>query len=311
MTSVADVLEPARLAEEAGFDRITTGEYRSDALTWLGALGAATDDVPVATTIASIALRHPTVTAEGVAALRDIHGDRIELGLGVSHETLMVDELGLSQPTLRDLEDYVVAVRSVLAGDPVRNRRYQAPAHDRRRECAGMPPVLVAALGEAAALRAASYADGIILTWSPVGWTRRITDAVRAQDAITDRTTEIWVVLPTFATRDITAGREACADHLGAYLSLSAYRKMLEASTGDPERFQHAIADETRTGLVDRLGPDLLESVAAIGGPEETRHAISATAAAGADAVILYPLDTGSGWREAVDATITMVAPGP
>ena len=45
-TSVAELIGPARAAEHAGFDRISTGEYRNDALTWMALLAAATSSDP-------------------------------------------------------------------------------------------------------------------------------------------------------------------------------------------------------------------------------------------------------------------------
>jgi len=86
---VAELIGPARAAENAGFDRIMTGEYRSDALTWMALLAAATSYVPVTTTICSVALRHSTVVGEAVAAIRDVSGDRIEVGFGVSHPSVV------------------------------------------------------------------------------------------------------------------------------------------------------------------------------------------------------------------------------
>lgn len=309
-TSVVELLEPARAAEQAGFDRLATGEYRNDAITWMATLAAATTAIPVATTIASIALRHPTVVAEAVAAMRDVYGDRIELGLGVSHSTVVTEDLGLDLPTLSDLESYVMTVRAVLDGIPISIVRHRAPAHDRLRTETSPAPILVAALGEAAASRAARYADGIILTWSPSEWTRHIAKAVRHQDAERGRATRIWVVLPTFTTDDARVAREACARHLRPYLGLPSYRNILEMATADPARIESAASSQnTDRQVADALGSDLIESVSAIGTRDGVTAAVASTYEAGADAVILYPLDTGSGWREAVEATIRRCAP--
>lgn len=309
-TSVAELIDPARAAEEAGFDRIATGEFRNDAITWMATLAATTRKVRVATTIASIVLRHPSVVAEGVAALRDVYGDRIELGLGVSHRSLVSGDLGLDQPDLSDLEAYVGAVRSVLSGAPWSDGRLRVPAHERRRIEPGLLPLLVSVLGETAARRAARYADGVILTWSPIEWTRRITAAVREEDARTGRYTRIWVVLPTFAKDDRRIAREACARHIRPYLRLPSYRRMLDASTGDSDRLDSAASPEiTDRRAADALGMELIDSVSAIGNRTRIVAAIDRTVDAGADAVLLYPLDTGSGWSEAVGTTIADLAP--
>lgn len=308
--SVADLLDAARTAEERGFDRIATGEYRSDALTWLALLAGATRRVPVATTIASIALRHPSVAGEALAALRDVHGDRIELGLGVSHPSLVTGDLGLPQPTLADLESYVATVRAVVAGQPAEHGTYRVPAHGRDRAAGGPAKVLVSALGEAAAVRAAAYADGVVLTWSPTGWTRRLAGLVRAADAQTGRRTAVWVVLPALVADDLRVAREACARHLQPYLRLPSYRRMLLEASDDPDRIAHAAGPEVDARrAADVLGAPLLEQLAAMGGPDRLAGAVEAVRVAGADEVILYPLDTGSGWREAVQSTVTRCAP--
>lgn len=309
-SSVQELVEPAQAAEASGFNRITTGEYRSDAITWLAILAAATSSVRLATTISSIALRHPTVTAEAIAALRDVYGDRIELGLGVSHPSTVQDDLGLGQPSLGALEDYVTTVRSILSGTSVATASYRAPEHQRTRRITSKVPILVSALGEVAAARAAQYADGIILTWSHVNYTRGIVDSVRTQDDTSGRRTKIWVVLPVFRVDDTSMARVACARHLRPYLNLPSYRRMLSAATAEPDRIERAARDGVSDrAAADILGSDLLDGIAALGGRHGVTAAIRAMYDAGVDDVILYPLDTGLGWREAVESTIKTCSP--
>ena len=167
---------------------------------------------------------------------------------------MVTGELALRQPTLADLEDYVATVRSVLSGTEESNGGYRAPAHHRRREVTSPAPILVSALGEIAAVRAAGYADGIILTWSHTNWTRRIVRSVRADNARSGRRTTIWVVLPTFPTEDIRVAREACVRHLRPYLRLSSYQRMFKAATEEPDRIELA-ADEQ---VSDRVAADAL-----------------------------------------------------
>lgn len=307
-TSIADLIGPARSAEQAGFDRLAIGEFRSDALTWLGVLAGATSRVPIATTIASIALRHPTVVAESVAALADVFEGRVELGLGVSHPGQVTGDLGLEQPGLGDLEEYTNAVRSVLAGRPFEGRRFRAPAHERRRVSSPTVPILVSVLGEQAARRAAGYADGVILTWSPHEWTRRIADVVADRDASTGRSTSVWVVVPTLPG-DLDTARVACARHLRQYLKLDSYHRMLSRAAGS-ERIERAgDASLSDREVADALGASLLDSLAALGSRDRVTAAIDGATEAGADEVLLYPLDTGSGWHASLDATIVGLAP--
>lgn len=310
-TSLGELVPWARAAEAAGFNRVATGEFHSDPITWAALLAAATHRVPIATTIASIAQRHPTVVAEAVAAIRDVHGDRIELGLGVSHPSLVEQELGLPQPDLADLEAYVAAVRSTLAGEEGRFGRYRVPAHERTRRTAGHPPILVAALGLRAVTRAATYADGVILTWAPQDWIARVVERVRAQDAATGRSTRVWAVLPTFLHDEPERAQLACAAALQPYLQLPSYASMLSTALGDLDRVAAAAHATSPAQVLDRLGGAVLERIAAVGGPDHVRTAIDAHTAIGVDEVLLYPLSTGAGWAAAVEACISRCPPAP
>lgn len=311
-SSIAELLEPARAAEEAGFDRVATGEYRNDAITWLALLAQATSRVHVATTIASIALRHPSVVGEAIAALRDVHGERIELGLGISHRSIVTEDLGLEQPTIQDLEFYVRVIREVVSGrGGERHGRYLAPAHERRRETTSPPSILVSVLGERAATRAAGYADGVILTWTPPGWVEHISATVRQVDRTTGGRTKVWSVLPTLLHDDLDVARRACAMHLSSYLRLPAYRHMLVSATSESDRIDRVgNVDMDPSDLVDALGTTVLDEVGAVGPPGRINEAVEQVRAAGADEVILYPLDCGSGWHDALWSTITRCAPG-
>ncbi len=310
-TSLGELVPWARAAESAGFNRVATGEFHSDPISWAALLTAATREVPIATTIASIAQRHPTVVAEAVAAIRDVHGDRVELGLGVSHPSLVEQELGLRQPGLADLESYVAAVRSTLAGHEGRFGPYRVPAHERTRSTTGEPPILVAALGLHAVTRAAAYADGVILTWAPQDWIVRVVERVRAEDATNGRSTRVWAVLPTFIHDELERAQHACAAALQPYLRLPSYATMLSTALGDPDRVAAAGQATSPAQVLDRLGRALLDRIAAVGGPDHVRTAIDAHTSIGVDEVLLYPLSTGAGWAEAVEACISRCPPAP
>lgn len=309
-SSIADLLKPAQAAEAAGFSRLTTGEYHSDPLSWAALLLAATHEVPIATTIASIAPRHPTVVAEALAALRDVHGDRLELGLGVSHPSLVTEELNLPQPGLDDLEHYVRAVRSVLAGSPGEFGRYRVPRHQRDRRAPGAPPILVATLGARAVQRATTFADGMILTWTPDTWTRSLLHVAREGDAdATAHRMACWAVLPTFVSDDLLAARRGCAVALLPYLGMPSYQRMLATALDDPEKVAAAASATDADELLEVLGGRTLARIAAIGSPHRVASAIEMLYDLGVDEVILYPLDTGHGWKQAVEACITRCAP--
>ncbi len=304
--SVADLMAAASLAEERGFARVTTGEYRSDPFTWLALIAGATRRIRLGTTIASVHTRHPMIAAEAIAAIADVHGARIEPGFGLSHAALDA-ELGLAPTGLEDLTDYVRCVRAVLDGQPAEHGRHRVPATLRARRTTVRIPILVAALGITAARAGLAHADGLVLTWTPLRRVAEVRALVDEDGSGPDRHV-VRVVLPTFSHPDIAVARAAAAQALHRYLQLPAYRRMLADATGDPER----VADAASGGaerVAAVLGPKTLDEVAALGPPGRILDAVGRQVDAGADDVVLYPLDTGGGWREALEHVLTHVRP--
>jgi alkanesulfonate monooxygenase SsuD/methylene tetrahydromethanopterin reductase-like flavin-dependent oxidoreductase (luciferase family) len=305
--SVADLVAAARVAEERGFARITTGEFRSDPFVWLAVLAAATHRVRLGTTIASISTRHPMIAAEAVASLQDVYGPRFEPGFGVSHQALN-DELGAVQFGLSDLVDYVRCFRAVLTGRSAEHGRFRVPATGRERTDVAPVPVLIAALGLRAVGAGAEHADGLILTWTPLGRIREARSLVERGDDVDGRgdgRPVVRVVLPTFLDDDEHAARLACSVALHGYLQLPAYRRMLVESIGDEERVVAAATGRPQDVHVT-LGIAVLDEVAAVGPADRVRWAVEQQLAAGADDVVLYPLDSGAGWRSALRSVLNV-----
>lgn len=311
--SVAELVSPAREAERRGFDRIAVGEYHNDALAWLHALVAATARVPVATTIVNVYLRHPVVVAEAIAAIRDLHGDRVELGLGLSHRAIVERDLGVGFDGglggLDYLEEYARAVRQLQLGLPFTGEHLRAePPLRRARLRQGAAPLLVAALGERAVERASAYADGVVLTWTPPAWTARLASrlgrAAGGGPGPAPGRGRVMVVMPCFPDPDPGAALRAARAALHQYVLLPSYRRMLVAAGhGDAVR-----------GALD-AGPGALpeamvRQVAAVGGRAEVERLAAAYRDAGATDLVLYPLPVRAGWREALQMVLEDCAPG-
>jgi 5,10-methylenetetrahydromethanopterin reductase len=313
--SVAELVAPAREAERRGFDRIAVGEYHNDALTWLHALVAATTRVPVATTIVNVHLRHPAVVAESVAAIRDLHGDRVELGLGISHRAIVERDLGIGFDGglggLDYLEEYGRAVRQLQLGLPFTGERLRAePPLRRARLRPGTAPLLVAALGERAVERASTYADGVVLTWTPPAWTARLASRLRGAarrgpgSAPGPGRWRVMVVVPCFPDPDPGAALQASRAALYQYLLLPSYRRMLVAAGhGDAVR---AALDAGPGALPEAL----VRQVAAVGDRSEVERLAAAYRDAGVTDLVLYPLPVRAGWGEALQMVLEDCAPG-
>ena len=80
-----DMIAPAKLAEDLGFDSVWTAEsWGSDAFTPLSWIGAHTSRVQLCTGLVQLSARTPAATAMSAMTLDRLSGGRMNLGLGVS-----------------------------------------------------------------------------------------------------------------------------------------------------------------------------------------------------------------------------------
>ena len=117
--TLAECEEVARLAEEAGFDRLGV----SNVVLWpdtfvVQALCArATSRVQVGAMVTNPYSRHPAVTAAAVAALDELSGGRAFLGLGVGAG---LEQVGIGYPApVTTLREAVTVIRALLDGETV------------------------------------------------------------------------------------------------------------------------------------------------------------------------------------------------
>ena len=140
--------------ERIGIDHLFVTESNNDAMTTMVAMAAATSSATIGSAIANIYLRHPLQMAQAAAGVEELSGGRLLLGLGVGHQMVNVDSLGLdmSQP-VRDMREYVELVRAGLAsrGAPIGYEGIRFTARGPRATVAWAPerrvPIVVAAHG--------------------------------------------------------------------------------------------------------------------------------------------------------------------
>src|SRR5207248_4970390 len=84
--SLENALERVRLADQLGYHSVfTTHVAGRDSLTVLAAYAQHSERMQVGTGVLPIYSRSPVATAQQAAAVDDIAGGRLVLGLGVSH----------------------------------------------------------------------------------------------------------------------------------------------------------------------------------------------------------------------------------
>jgi coenzyme F420-dependent glucose-6-phosphate dehydrogenase len=185
----SELVQQAKDAERAGFDGLNASDHFQPwwepghsgmAWTLLGAIGHATDHIPLGTGVTAPVHRyHPAVVAQFAATLEELFPGRAFLGIG-SGESLNESPCGMDWPPVGEqvarMEEALELIDALLDGARVDHdgpyfRTKAAYLHtrpDRR------PPVYVSAFGPRAAKVAARLGDGL--------WT--LADPEKAPDLI-------------------------------------------------------------------------------------------------------------------------------
>ncbi|MCS7001322.1 MAG: LLM class flavin-dependent oxidoreductase [Dehalococcoidia bacterium] len=292
---------PAELArfcgemEALGFDHLFMTESANDAMTTLAGIATATKTATIGSGIANIYIRHPYEIANAAAAVDDLSGGRLMLGLGTAHQITNVHWLGLdmSKPLSR-MRDYLAVVRAALDSQAqpihVKNDRYQvmgarvAWAPKRRL------PLIVAALSDGMARAAAELGDGVILSLATLRQIREVRalleETARAHGR--DPKALTIIAIANIALRPTRAEAQPILKQgISGYFRMPFYQRELARNGIPVENF--TIPDSA----VDLLG---------IAGPVSyAKECVAAYREAGADVVLLAPTgndDVQQGYRD-------------
>ena len=109
----------ARLAEELGFDYVGIPDSQSlwkELYLSLGVVAGATSKVGIGPTVTNALTRHPAVAASAIATLNEMSGGRAYFGIGSGDSAIL--NLGLRPARLKELQEYIEAIRTILSGEP-------------------------------------------------------------------------------------------------------------------------------------------------------------------------------------------------
>jgi 5,10-methylenetetrahydromethanopterin reductase len=164
-TSVKDMVELARMAEDAGFEQIYICEAVREPLVPLVAIATATKRIQLGPGIMKIFLRSPLLTAQSIAQLDEVAEGRALLGLGVSTPGLLAPHGVRYGKPLTRMREYVQIVRELLRGEAVISQGQMYTIHQSQLE---FPlhrhdiPIYLAAVGPKMHQLAGEVADGVL-----------------------------------------------------------------------------------------------------------------------------------------------------
>ena len=284
---VADTVAGLRRLADAGLDHAFASQiFDHDALTLLAVAGAQVPGIALGTGVVPVYPRHPMVLAQQALTVQSATGNRLLLGIGLSHQVVVEGIWGLSyDKPAAYMREYLSSLLPLLRGEVVHSDGERVTTN------AFMPigipgveppPVLVAALGDAMLKLAGTVADGTI-TWMTGGGTieSHIAPRIRAAAEAAGRPEpRVVVSLPIAITSEAERARvaEQINADLAIYPTLPSYRAMLDKEGAQSPADVAIIGDEESVaGSIEKLAAGgATDFVAAIvGDAEERRRALS------------------------------------
>lgn len=265
--SVGLIQEHASKALDDGFASYWLAEHPTggfDALTVLGAIGAKVPSIELGTAIIPTFPRHPLTLAGQTLTTRSIVGERLTLGIGLSHESMMAQlGIGFDRPVLH-LREYLSILMPLLEYGEV---SFQGELYSCEAKIFSAPqsscPVVVAALGEQTLKVTGHRTSGTTLAWVGPKTIRdhivpNISAAARAAGRQAPR---VISTLPVCVTDDIEAISALINKRLGTYGELPSYRAMFEregvtspaelALIGDEDTVMERLQNLADAGVTD------------------------------------------------------------
>ena len=205
--TVDDVVAEARSAEQDGFASYWAPNiFGHDALTALAIVGREVPRIELGTSVVPTYPRHPHAIAQQCHTVAAASGNRLTLGIGLSHKVVIESMLGMSyDKPVRHLREYLNVLMPLSRNETVHfdGETYKVHANISAKGSNGFG-VVVAALGEQMLRVTAALADGT-LTWCTGPAT-----------------------LPVCVTTDKVAAAERAAKVFAVYGTLPSYRAMLD-----------------------------------------------------------------------------------
>jgi len=232
--SIDDVIGIARQVEAAGLDDVWMANIFSfDAISTLMLVGREVPRVGLGTAVTPTYPRHPTAIAQQALTTAAATGNRFTLGIGLSHQLVIEQMLGLSyQQPARHMREYLSVLMPLARGEAANFQGEEFRVSNVALDVPGATrlPVVVAALGPVMLKIAGELADGTN-TWMVGPKTMaqhivpRITESAAAAGRPAPRVVGGFPIILTNRPEDAKA---KIAQQLTIYGQLPSYRAMLD-----------------------------------------------------------------------------------
>ncbi len=288
--SIADAIEQATEAEQAGFDTWWATETKSDVFLSAAAAAAETDGIRVGTGIAVALARNPMLVAVQANDIQAHSGGRFALGLGAQIKPHIERRFSMdySSPAAR-MREFILAVRAIWKAweesSPLEfegefyTHNLMTPMFDPGPNPHGNPPVQLAAVGPLMTETAGEVADGVAVHgFCTERYLREVQlpamergreKAGKAMEGFEINTPGFPVIGDT--EEEIAAGIAAAKSQIGFYGSTPAYRPVLELEGWGElgEELTRLSKSDGWGAMPELIDDEVLAAFTVIGTPEE------------------------------------------
>lgn len=247
--SIDGIVADARTAADQGFASYWLPQiFGVDALTTLAVVGREVPGIDLGTAVVPTYPRHPMMLAAQARTVQAATGDRLTLGIGLSHKVVIENMLGYSfaKPGTH-MREYLSILMPLIHGEAADFDGEDLHAHLSLSPIACKPcPVLVAALGSKMLELAGSLADGTILwmTGPATIASHTVPTVTKAASAAGRPAPRVAAGVPVCVTSDVDGARARAAKVFAIYGHLPSYRAMLDAEGLDGPADLAVIGDE-------------------------------------------------------------------
>jgi 5,10-methylenetetrahydromethanopterin reductase len=266
-----ELVAHGRVLDAAGFDELWLVEdcFQYGGVSSAAAILASTERIGVGVGLFPVAVRNPAILAMELATIAELYPGRMTAGVGHGVEAWMRQIDARPANRLVALQELLIVVRRLLAGELVTFQGRWAKLDDvvLDQPPAVPPPLVVGTTGERGIAIAAEHSDGLLLPEgsgaAAVRWARELLGPDRR-----------LVVYSWMRIEDSSAqALDALAPSIASWEQAGSYPQLLELVRGEP-------------GYDGSLAP-----VVSVAGPAEACAAgVRRLIEAGADAVVVSPV---------------------
>jgi alkanesulfonate monooxygenase SsuD/methylene tetrahydromethanopterin reductase-like flavin-dependent oxidoreductase (luciferase family) len=296
-------IEKAKIAEDLGYEYITSGEaWGTSVLPWLTLIATNTSKIRIGTSILNCFSRSPATLAQEFAVLDQLSEGRAVLGLGSSGAYVVEHFHGVPfEKPLRRLRETVEIFDLLIAGEKLDydgeifqlKRGFQLEYPRPRTKI----PVYIAAITPRSIRQTARIADGIY----PIHWPKHLFGQLRkdlveaaseagrdGQELTIAPFTNVWVLEGENDEAQWKAGRRQLffyINQMGVF-----YWQMLERNGfgAEVQASRKAFAERDKAGAMAAISEKMIREIQVIGPVEACREQLRERAALGAELQMIY-----------------------